>query len=339
MAPELRCLYYALGGGLGHGVRSLALARQMARRLGGQHLLLLNSPFAAALLPALAAELCLAARTLTPEAGRAEAAAFVQDAVGSFQPDLLIVDTFPRGLGGELAALLPDWSEGLRILVSRHLPAAYVESHALVPFTGQHYDLIIAPGEPSPFAGVLEVIATGPFLVCDFTELPSVETAAERLATTPDRPVVLVVGSGTPDECRVTAKLAAELQRSWSAALPPLRLALPPGYEMEADGPPRIAHFPLLECLRAVRLLIGGAGYNLVHEARALGVPALFQPRPRKYDDQAGRVPPECSFRSIEDLHPTLLRALGKQRPPLSAYANGAGQAAALIQSRCLATL
>src|SRR5438552_152840 len=39
-------LYHAFGGGLGHAVRTLALARQMVRLVGGRHRMLVNTPFA-----------------------------------------------------------------------------------------------------------------------------------------------------------------------------------------------------------------------------------------------------------------------------------------------------
>jgi hypothetical protein len=143
------------------------------------------------------------------------------------------------------------------------------------------------------------------------------------------------MGSGSPVECQEAAQLAKELAQSWSDDLPPLRLAVPAGIEVSVRVPPRIAYFPLLDCLSAARLLIVGAGYNTVHEAAALHVPALFRPRSRLYDDQAGRVSAEHCFHDAADLWPLIRRELAKPRPPLTVYANGATQAAALIQSRC----
>jgi hypothetical protein len=337
MSNDLSCLYYALGGGLGHGVRSLALARQLSRRLGGRHLLLFNTPFKAPLEQAVASEPGLACRILAPQVEPAGAEAFLADVLSTFRPDVVVTDTFPRGLGGELAAILPERGDTLRILVSRHLPAAYVERYNLIEFTSQHYDLIVAPGEPSPFAGVLEVLRTAPFLIRDAAELPPTEAASAVLHTTTDRPVVLVTGSGTLAECDEAARLAAELAKHWSDDLPPLRLALPPGVDSEIEVPTRVTHFPLLECLPAVRLLIAAAGYNTVNEAKALRVPALYRPRQRQYDYQAGRVAAERCYHDVADLLPLIRHELEKPRPPLAAYANGAGQAAALIQSRCVA--
>jgi hypothetical protein len=333
MTAGPRCLYYALGGGLGHGVRTLALARQLARRLGGRHWLLLNTPFAATLLPAIAREPGLTALTLSPQATPREAASFVGDTLAAIQPDLLITDTFPRGLGGELAHLLPDWSGAFRVLISRGLPRAYLETYDLTGFVREHYQLIIAPGERSPFEGRVEVQRTGAFLVRDFEELLSPAEAAHVLATDSERPVVLLVGSGTLSECQETEQLALELQTDWPDTGPPLRLALPA--EVWA-GPAvgsavRVSHFPLLECMPAVRLVIGGAGYNLVHEVRALGLPAFFRPRRRKYDDQAGRVGAESRFTDLSVLRAAVFRELQQPRRLLTPCMNGATEAGLII--------
>jgi hypothetical protein len=47
---------------------------------------------------------------------------------------------------------------------------------------------------------------------------------------------------------------------------------------------------PAMRVLRAGALVVSGGGYSAWHEARALGVPALFLPRPRSWDDQHLRV-------------------------------------------------
>jgi hypothetical protein len=333
MAEGPRCLYYALGGGLGHGMRSLALARQIVRSGGGHQLLLFNSPFAPALLSAVAPETGIAAQSLSPDAGPDQAGQRVKEALNTFRPELFVIDTFPRGLGGELATLLPDCSARC-VLISRGLPRGYVERYDLAPFVSRHYHLVIAPGEPSPFEGVLPVHRTRPFLVRDWEELPGQDEAARRLGTCVDRPVLLLVGSGTLPECAEVARWAERLAKVWANDLPPLRLALPPGIAVSAGSVPTVMHCPLLECLPAVRLLVGGgAGYNLVHEAGALAVPALYRPRKRKYDDQLARLPLGACFADFRELQVAIHRELQLPRPSLSRYANGAAEAGRLVLS------
>jgi hypothetical protein len=336
MSERPRCFYYALGGGLGHGVRTLALARQLARALGGRHLLLINTPFAPCLVGAAAAESCLSCQTLLSSASPAECLDAVRQTLATFDPDLFLADTFPRGLGGELAPALPEWGKGFRVLISRALPRAYVEAYGLAAFARRQYHLMLAPGEPSPLEGRAEIYQTKAFLVRDFEELPTPAHAAALLGTTPDRPVVLLVGSGTAAECREMEDLAEQLQAGWPGHFPPLRLALPPG---RPTRPGRfsgtlITHFPLLECFPAVRLLVGGGGYNLVQEARALGLPGVFRPRPRKYDDQKSRVGPENQFDHFDQLRKALATELRKPRQGGVPYANGAREAALVIANR-----
>src|SRR5262249_11112630 len=152
-------------------------------------------------------------------------------------------------------------------------------------------------------------------------ELPSGEEAGRRLHSAGEA-VVVLVGCGTIAECRAMTGLAEELQQRWHAALPRLRLALPHHGTgpLVRDPSIRVSVFPLLECLPAVRLLVGGAGYNLVHEARALGVPALFLARERKYDDQAARLGPEKTSADPVSLFESIVAELRKPRRPLSCY-------------------
>ena len=341
MPRSPRCLYYAFGGGLGHAVRATALARQLARSWPGPHRLLVNTPFAATIRPEIDRHPRLECAELSPGAGPAEAGRFVSSVMADFAPELLIVDTFPRGLGGELASLLSEAAEFPRVLIGRGLPDAYVQRYALAEFVRDHYDLAIAPGEPSPFGSTLPVHRTGPFLLRDFDELPTRAGAAELLRTSPDRPVVLVVGSGTIAECDEVADLARRLRASWDAKWPPLRLALPaPGERGRREpGPPIVSHFPLIECLPAVRLAIGAGGYNLVHETSSLSVPGLFLTRSRKYDDQAHRVRAKPHFATESELPDALRDALAHEPPPTpTPYRNGAADAARLITSHVTRT-
>jgi len=56
----------------------------------------------------------------------------------------LIVDTFPRGLGGELAALLPAWG-ALRVLIHRDLNPEYVRGESARRVCA----LQLRPGDPA----------------------------------------------------------------------------------------------------------------------------------------------------------------------------------------------
>jgi hypothetical protein len=227
-------------------------------------------------------------------------------------------------VGDELVRLLEGWSGCPRVLIARTLRPGNADR----AWARRHFDLILGAGESSPFAELPGHQMLPPFLIRDVDELPAPGEALALLQA--DRPVVLVAGSGTFDECGEWRSEAAALAAGWPADAPPLRLALPPGLDLRAHGGLRLVrHFPLMDCLPGVRLVLGNAGYHLVHEARAVGVARLFRARPRKFDDQAGRL--RQGEELAGDALPAVLQRL-RERPPLPAgLANGAALAAQRI--------
>jgi len=126
------------GGGWGHLTRAAALAR-VAR---GPVRILTNSPYAdevRARLPEL--DILALDPALSAAHARQEAVRYVQ----ASEAACLIVDTFPRGLGGELAALLPAWG-ALRVLIHRDLNPSTSAGKRSTRFVRSNYDLVIRPG-------------------------------------------------------------------------------------------------------------------------------------------------------------------------------------------------
>jgi hypothetical protein len=324
-----RVLYHALGGGLGHATRALALARQLVNVVGGDHQLHINTPFTFPIELAVGGEPGLSLHAFSPDALTELLTANTICFARGWHPDLLVVDTFPRGVVGELAEVFARWSGCPRVLISRTLPKKYVQGYALEEFVRRHYDLVLAPGEPSPFAGLAQFEMLPPFLVRDADEMLGCEEALRILKA--EEPVVLVAGSGTEEECEDWERIAATLAAGWPVDAPPLRLALPPApRSARAEGTVRpVRHYPLVECLRGVRLLVASAGYNLVHEARAAGVAGLFAVRRRRYDDQGARLGPEERLEG--DLGGAILRRLREPPPAPNSAPNGAALAARRI--------
>lgn len=237
-------LIYALGGGWGHLTRAVALARA-ARKVR----VLTNSPYAAIVAKAMP-ELDLAiipAQTPLEEARRA-AVQVVRDA----SPEVLIVDTFPRGLGGELSPLLAALP-ARKVLVHRDVNPRYIASASLQQFVKDHYDLVLVPGpgEEAHFEHEL----TAPWLV---------RNANELRAGIPSG--VLVCASGMPSEFEwyraVASLLSTEITQYW------------PAIDRYADA----------------SVVVGGGGYNTVEECLACGVPLVARAWPRTYDRQARRL-------------------------------------------------
>ena len=286
----MRCLYYACGGGLGHVTRMLALIRVLRQHIAGEHRLLFNSPFVQTVQPEIQ-RLGIRAVSLPASATPHAAQDFVAEQIACFSPELWVVDTFPRGLGGELVMLFAQYPAATKVLISRTLPAAYVSHYQLNRFVQHHYQLVIAPGERSPFESLPTTCQTAPFLIRDVDELPRRAQAEKLLGLLPGQRANLLVGCGTPQECR---DLVAHV-RAFPAPDAPLRLALPVEVDVDLTAMPHpadvsvVRHYPVMEILPAVGHVIAQAGYNITHETCALGVPSVLYPRRRKYDDQFSR--------------------------------------------------
>jgi hypothetical protein len=272
---------YALGGGLGHLTRAAALARAACAR-GHAVELLTNSPFA----PGLPLEALLGPRaTVHRLDARADKAATVAAVAAwlSGPTDVLVVDTFPRGLGGELVDLLPA-VRAPRVLVHRDLNPVYVERFDVARAVDA-YDALLVPGEDAPFAHHPRATRTPPWLLLDADAVLSQEDARRRLGLDDgdSRPLVAVVGCGRPEEVAEAGDTARRLRESlrWWAAVEWL---VPTG---SGGGRPV---WPALEVLRGVDVLVGAGGYNTVQEARATGTPLVARARPRLYDRQAPRL-------------------------------------------------
>src|SRR5579863_10123249 len=163
MASGELWLIYALGGGWGHLTRAAALARVACAR---NHVrILTNSPNAPCVSRALP-ELDIVA--LDPTLPAATAREQVIRHIQAADPSLFIVDTFPRGLGGELADAIHSL-RATKVLVHRDLSPLYVAEAKLHTFVQSAYDLILIPGEDegAAFADLPAAVVTEPWLIRD----------------------------------------------------------------------------------------------------------------------------------------------------------------------------
>jgi hypothetical protein len=327
-----RWLLYALGGGMGHLTRASALARAAARR-GHAVSLLINSAFA----PGLPLEAVLGpdvrVHRLGPEVGKADVREAVARWLEAEPPDVFIVDTFPRGLGGELVTLLP----GLRVprvLVHRDLNPAYVERFDVARAV-EDFNLLLLPGEDAPFSKHPRAVRTSPWLLLEPGELlPRAEARARLGIPLEDvRPVVAVMGCGTAAEVEEAGTVASRLQARLDGSAW-VRWLVPPGV---AAAGPRVPVWPALAVLPGVDVLVGAGGYNTVQEARATGTPLVALARPRLYDRQALRLRPEERAASLEALvERAVSLALMPRVRGAGAYVSGTGDAVALIERALL---
>ena len=283
-------LIYALGGGWGHLMRALALGRIAAS--DRPVIIVCNSPYTADLLLYAADDETLPIvsgcyiHTIPATASFEQTTNRVLEAIATEDYECLIIDTFPRGLGGELAAILPQMQDITRILVHRDINPDYVRAKNLELFATDNFDLILVPGETGelPLAHLSQVKHTPPWLIRSFGELPSRAAARRllRLDTADTKKVVLVLAAGRAEELSFYGQLTRALAEDLDVTTRCLSAERPP------DCPPELwtFHWPGIECLPGVDVAVGGAGYNTFYECLAVGVPLVAFAFPRQYDRQ-----------------------------------------------------
>jgi predicted glycosyltransferase len=351
---------YALGGGWGHLNRALALGRIAARRHAVT--ILTNSSYAEYVLERLdltpqpsslarkgdSGEVYLEA--IAPDLSREETCDRVQQFLLNQQYDCLIVDTFPRGLGGELAEILPQLQVP-RILVHRDLNPQYIQAKAIAEFVEAHFEQILIPGEGDqvPLAHLPQVQHTAPWLIRSADELmpPDQARSLLRLPQTLT-PTVIVCASGSTPPSLVgkgagglgqEAQLFGTLTHQLHQSLPGVTVrCLSP--QCPPYCPPElwVSHWPGIDYLQMADVVVGGAGYNTTYECAALGVPLISFAFQRLYDRQARRAQQHNYGVQTIDEAIALVRRLLQQTsksttPNQRNYVNGALQAVQLIES------
>jgi len=261
-------LIYALGGGWGHLTRAVALARVAQRERAVR--VLTNSPYAG---------MVDGAVDIKAVETRAEATR----AIAECRPACLIVDTFPRGIGGELAGILGALP-ARSVLVHRDLNPRYVAVARLREFVAANYDLVLVPGagEGSQLGDLPAAVETKRWLVRSADEIPDRARVRELLRLSPmGERCVLVCGSGKPEELEWYGAVVGELQRLGAAVR--CVAAVRPAQCPEECW---VRYWPAMELFGCAPVVVGGAGYNTVAECLAWEVPLVARAWPRQYDRQ-----------------------------------------------------
>ena len=254
-----RVVYHALGGGHGHVMRGLAVLS----RLGGGTLV------GPARLRSWASALGVAYES--PAAGRE-----IEWVRSQPIPDLLIADVFPRGVVGELAPWLgrvPTW-----VVTRRVAPGYYLGESVRAALEACVERVLWCEEPPAPMAALDVTQMRVPSALLRPRPLPRDE-ARRRLGARGDRPLILGLGSGEAERqarlCRLLQKIVPRIQGLLvfvSAELAP--------------APPVVSLFPAAAWLEAADVVVTAAGYHAFHETAAAGVPTVFVPQRRRYDDQ-----------------------------------------------------
>ena len=328
-------LIYAMGGGWGHLTRALGLARQAIRDAPQGTLqveILTNSSLAQflqqhpeAVLISLPTQVHIQS-VATP---REKAVAQVRQTLQRRDYDLLLVDSFPRGLVGEFADLLPQLDVP-KVLIHRDITPQYVARNE-VRQAAQLYDRILLPGDSAPLEGWPTAYRTKPWIACSPKDILSADTARQRLQVTSQQPVVVCLASGKPEEVEqmvtIGNTLVTELNETCQVRVIAAR---------EQDS--CLQFWPAI-CLHAgIDLLVGGGGFNTVHETRATGTSLLAFARPRMYDRQQLRLAQQQIIDPKQPLASQVVAALSNTIQPRPHFENGLQEGVRLCHELTQAT-
>lgn len=217
------------------------------------------------------------------------------------EPELVLVDVFPRGVLGEitpwLARARASW------LVTRRVRPGFYERAPVRSAIEAHFERIVWTEEPAGELHELVVPTTRiePVLLAP----PPLSRAAARAAldVASHEPLVLGVGSGSNEMQTRTARLLAKIAARLGASLRFASHELPPGGDC-------VALFPLARYLAAADVAVAAGGYHAFHELHAAHVPTVFIPQARRHDDQAWRVRDATRARDPVELERAVERAL-----------------------------
>jgi UDP:flavonoid glycosyltransferase YjiC (YdhE family) len=362
----MRVAFYAVDGlGLGHVTRLVSIARAVRRLEPAVEVLFLTSSeadsvvfregFAAVKVPS---------KTIREEVGLTKhrylklVQTVIWNALAAFEPDVLVVDTYPTGSFEELIPVLRWRQRNIFVFREQRAEAA---AAPLMQATLPLYDAIIVPHDDASAVGAVpephKLRAVGPILVREREELLSPADARHRLGLGPDEQAVYASfgGGGDPE-----ARGALECTAAALAGLAePVRLFVGQGplYRGASASPSPgfpgavvlSGVYPMLEVLPAFDAAVTAAGYNTVHELLFAGVPAVLVPFERVLDDQerrahaveragAGRLVAPLTRAALaaalrEVLEPSRRRAMAKAARALVPH-NGAQRAARVILER-----
>lgn len=281
MAPLI--VWYALGGGLGHLNRALAVLRHLrplAKDAGV--LLVVSSPHAHLAVEAGLSVLRVPGPTESARLPGGAPGALVAGALEQLGAiDLLVVDTFADGLYGELTPGLLGRSKR-KALLYREGGVQPDESAAWVL-----YDEILAPYPVSPHG---DAVPVGTIVNRLPSEALSPDDARRRLGLpeSPEGPLILAMHAGTPDEVMAFFQQVRSASRLLGR---PHALRLLTPLPLPGEPWPEVAHvYPASGVLRAADLVLSGAGYNSVAELTLFGKKALYRPFERSHDVQVARL-------------------------------------------------
>jgi hypothetical protein len=211
--------------------------------------------------------------------------------VSSFDPHLLVTDTFPEGPEGELAPIM-KWPIRKAFVYRDSRPEVFREEELrprLAP-----YQLILVAHDP-------ETVILPPWLRKDPRvrhtgtvsegSLPDpAQALRHRLGTTGEKTVLITLGGGGDPEVEPVLSVILQKLRDQKVgifvATGPLSRKIPDGLTAREWFPA----WPITPWLPAFDFAVASGGYNTVTELGQAGIPSLLIPFDRDLDDQRKRI-------------------------------------------------
>ena len=305
--PQLRILNYAVNGlGLGHITRLIAINRWIRRIAGVLGIdaeitfitssecdtLAYQNGFPAFKIPS---KNIIREAGISPQRYRQMAKQWIWNAVNLVSPDIFIVDTFPGGSFDELYNIFDFGFKKVFIYRAvRPEIAAREDFQNILP----SYHSIIIPQEKFAAEPIFpqkveaRVFTTGEIMLRNREEILTREEACEQLGL-PDTALVcyITAGGGGDAHNETLLKKLSEIADSFKnihivfGAGPLYR-----GQEFRGENRTWFTRYNAMEFFRAFDFAISAGGYNSVYELLYCGIPTIFYPQARLYDDQAARV-------------------------------------------------
>jgi predicted glycosyltransferase len=300
----IRCLFYASNGhGLGHLIRTLAIARALRASKPDIDIMFVTNSEACQLAwregfpvvkllspPSNFLELDIPTREELRRINRG----IVYAVLKGFAPDLVVVDFFPLGQIGDMMPLHSHAARKIFIARERNA-AAEIATHAQL--IESMYKLVLIPHQASEVEdrkpANVRTLYTGAIMIRSRDEALPREQARARLGLAPDGFTVFVGfgGGGNPayEAVQQWALEQARTARNWIFAV-----ARPPLLRSQStaalqNGTKEISYMPMAECWSAFDAAISTLGYNSTAELLHHGVPTLFIELAGGLDDWARR--------------------------------------------------
>lgn len=297
----IRIVNYAVnGGGVGHLVRLIAINRWIRRYAAHAGVkpeiwFLTSSEADGLLFGEKFASFKMPSKSIVGDAGidklayLALAKQWVWHSLGLLRPDLLVVDTFPRGSFGELLSAL-DLAQKKAFVYrpTKESFAAKPDFQAMLPL----YDAIVVPDHDAPVRVPAEardrVRWTGPAMVRERVEMLPREEARARLGIA-ERSFAVFVSAGGGGDASAEATILGAIEALSKHRDVHLVVGAGPLYRGRVRHGERItwlSHGVASEWMNGFDAAVTACGYNSFHELMHAGVPCVFLPQEKIADEQ-----------------------------------------------------